>query len=192
MRSPTRKLPEERLEGIGVCQGVAIGTAFLVDDPWGRIVRVFLPAEQLDAEVTRFREAVLIAQQQIQESIERFREALGSERAYIREAQLLMPRDRSIGRQVEKFIRENHANAEWAIRDVANHLLEAYARITDEYLRERGSDIVDVSHRLIKILSGTKTLDLNQMAAGAIIVAEDLMPSVAAELDPKRILGFVT
>jgi phosphotransferase system enzyme I (PtsI) len=192
MRTPTRKLPEERLEGIGVCQGVAIGTAFLVDDPRGRIVRVFLPAEQLDAEVTRFREAVRIAQQQIQEAIERLTEVLGSERAYILEAHLLMLQDRSIGQQVEEFIRENHANAEWAVRDVTNHLLDVYAQITDDYLRERGSDIADVSHRLIKILSGTKTRDLNELANRAIIIADDLLPSVAADLDPKRVLGFVT
>jgi len=35
MRGLVRKLPEERFEGIGVCQGVAIGKAFLVDDPHG-------------------------------------------------------------------------------------------------------------------------------------------------------------
>jgi phosphotransferase system enzyme I (PtsI) len=192
MRTPTRKLPEERLEGIGVCQGVAIGTAFLVDDPRGRIVRVFLPAEQLDSEITRFREAVRVAQQQIQEATMRLTEVLGSERAYILEAHLLMLQDRSIGGQVEQFIRENHANAEWAVRDVTNHLLDVYAQITDDYLRERGSDIADVSHRLIKILSGTKTRDLNELANRAIIIADDLLPSVAADLDPKRVLGFVT
>jgi phosphotransferase system enzyme I (PtsI) len=192
MRTPTRKLPEERLEGIGVCQGVAIGAAFLVDDPRGRIVRVFLPKEQLDSEIARFREAVRIAQKQVQEAIERLREALGSERAYILEAHLLMLQDASIGEQVEKFILENHANAEWAIRDLTNHLLEVYAKITDDYLRERGSDIIDVSHRLIKILSGTKMRDLNEMANGAIIVADDLLPSVAADLDSQRVLGFVT
>lgn len=192
MRTPARKLPEARLEGIGVCQGVAIGTAFLVDDPRGRIVRVFLPAEQLESEIVRFREAARAAQQQVQEVIERLREALGSERAYILEAHLLMLQDRSIGEQVEQFIRENHANAEWAVRDVTNHLLDVYAQITDDYLRERGSDISDVSHRLIKILSGTKTRDLNALANGAIIIADDLLPSVAADLDPKRVLGFVT
>ncbi len=192
MRTPTRKTTEEKLEGIGVCQGVAIGTAFLVDDPRGRIVRVFLPAEQIEAEITRFQEAVRIAQQQVQEAIERLRAALGSERAYILEAHLLMLQDRTIGQQVENFISENQANAEWAVRDVTTHLLDVYAQITDDYLRERGSDIIDVSHRLIKILSGTKTRDLNELAKGAIIIADDLLPSVAADLDPNRVLGFVT
>ena len=192
MRTPTRKSPEERLEGIGVCQGVAIGTAFLVDDPRGRIVRVFLPPEQLDAEVARFREAVRIAQQQVEEAIDRLRAALGSERAYILEAHLLMLQDRTIGDEVENFIRDNRANAEWAVRDVSNQLLDVYSQITDDYLRERGSDVADISHRLIKILSGTKTRDINQLADRAIIVADDLMPSLAADLNPRRVLGFVT
>jgi len=171
---------------------VAIGTAFLVDDPRGRIVRVFLPPEQLDAEVARFREAVRIAQQQVEEAIDRLRAALGSERAYILEAHLLMLQDRTIGDEVENFIRDNRANAEWAVRDVSNQLLDVYSQITDDYLRERGSDVADISHRLIKILSGTKTRDINQLADRAIIVADDLMPSLAADLNPRRVLGFVT
>ena len=192
MRTPTRKYPEERLEGIGVCQGVAIGTAFLVDDPRGRIVRVFLPPEQLDAEVARFRDAVRVARKQVEESIERLRAALGSERAYILEAHLLMLQDRTIGDEVENFIRDNRANAEWDVRDVSNQLLDVYSQITDDYLRERGSDVADITHRLIKILSGTKTRDINQLADRAIIVADDLLPSLAADLNPRRVLGFVT
>ncbi len=192
MRGLARKFPEERFEGIGVCQGVAIGKAFLVDDPGGRIVRVFLPKEQLDAEVLRFRDAARLAQQQVKEAIERLREALGADHTYILEAHLLMLEDRALGRQIETFICDNHANAEWAVRDVTQHLLDAYGQIEDEYLRERGSDIVDVSHRIIKILSGHETRDLNELAKNSIIVAEDLLPSVAADLNPRNVLGFVT
>ena len=183
---------EHRFEGIGVCQGVSIGRAFLVDDPRGRIVRLFLPSEQIEAEIARFHQALEVAQQQVQGAIDRLRAALGADRAYILEAHLLLLQDRGISQQIESFIREHHANAEWAVKDVTNHLLDLYAKITDDYLRERGSDVADVSHRLIKILSGTKTHDLNEMAVGAIIVADDLLPSVAADLDPSRVLGFVT
>lgn len=192
MRGLARKFPEERFEGIGVCQGVAIGKAFLVDDPGGRIVRVFLPKEQLETEVLRFRDAARLAQQQVKEAIERLREALGADHTYILEAHLLMLEDRTLGRQIEAFIRDNHANAEWAVRDVTQHLLDAYGQIEDQYLRERGSDIVDVSHRIIKILSGHETRDLNELAKSSIIVAEDLLPSVAADLNPRNVLGFVT
>lgn len=192
MRNPRKKQVEQRFEGIGVCQGVSIGRAFLVDDPRGRVVRLFLPNEQIEAEIFRFHDAVVVAQRQVEDAIDRMRTALGSDRAYILEAHLLLLQDKGIGQQIESFIRENNANAEWAIRDVTAHLLELYARITDDYLRERVSDVADVSQRLIKILSGTKNYDLNAMADGTIIVADDLLPSVAAELDPERVLGFVT
>jgi len=183
---------EERLEGIGVYKGVSIGAASLVDDPRGRVVRVRLPEEEIESEIERFRTAILVAQAQVLEVKQKIRAALGEEQAYILEAHLLMLQDRGLGRQIENFIRENRANAEWAIREIASNLLEVYAKIADTYLRERGNDIEDVTHRLIKILSGTQTRDLNTLSNDAIIVAEDLLPSVAAELDPERVLGFVT
>jgi phosphotransferase system enzyme I (PtsI) len=192
MRGLAGKTSELRYEGIGVCQGVAVGSAFLVDDPRGRIVRMFIPKPQIEAEVKRFRDAIREAQRQVHQAMERFREAFSSERAYILEAHLMMLKDQNLGRQVEDFIRHNRVNAEWAVRDMSNHLLEVYAQIADDYLRERGSDVADVSHRLIRILSGTKPRDLNALAQNSIIVAEDLLPSVAADLDPRRVLGFVT
>ena len=192
MRGLIRKFPEERLEGIGVCPGVAIGNAFLVDDPRGRVVRVFLPKEQLEAEVLRFRDAARAAQAQVKVDIERVRAALGSDHAYILEAHLMMLQDRTLGRQIENFIRVNQANAEWAVRDVTQHLLEVYGQIEDEYLRERGSDIEDVAHRITKILSGKEQRSLNEMADNSIIVADDLLPSVTADLNPRKVLGFVT
>jgi phosphotransferase system enzyme I (PtsI) len=192
MRGLAGKIIEQRYEGIGVCQGVAIGSAFLVDDPRGRIVRMYMPKQQIEAEIKRFRDAVREAQRQLHKAMRRFREAFSSERAYILEAHLMMLKDRNLGRQVEDCIRNNRVNAEWAVRDVSLHLLDIYAQITDDYLRERGSDVADVSNRVIKILSGKKTRDLNELAENSIIVADDLLPSVAADLDPRRVHGFVT
>ena len=151
-----------------------------------------LPADELDSEIERFRQAVRIAGQQIEDVKARLRAALGEEQSFILEPHLLMLEDSSLGRQVEQFIRENHANAEWAVREVADRFTEVYTEIADSYLRERSNDVEDVARRLISILSGTKTRDLNQLASDAIIVASDLLPSVAAELDPERVLGFVT
>ena len=192
MGRAARDRKEERLEGIGVHKGVSIGVASLVDDPRGRVLRMRLPEDEAEGEIERYRQAVLVAQTQILEVKKKLRAALGEEHAYILEAHLLMLQDRTLGRQIEDFIRDNRANAEWAVREVASRLLDVYATIEDAYLRERGNDIEDVTHRLIKILSGTQTRDLSKLSNEAIIVAEDLLPSVAAELDPEKVLGFVT
>ncbi|HWQ32907.1 MAG TPA: phosphoenolpyruvate--protein phosphotransferase [Blastocatellia bacterium] len=191
MPGTTRRLREERFEGIGVCNGVAIGAAFLVDDPRGRVLRVFLPPEEIEAEVARLHQAVQAAQQQLQDARKRLQDALGDEYAWILEAHLLLLQDSSFIRQIEQFIRERRANAEWAVKDVTRKLLDVYATISDEYLRERSSDITDVTNRLIRILAGTKPRDLSALAQEAIIVADDLLPSVTAELDTGKVLGFV-
>ncbi len=192
MGRAARDRREERLEGIGVHKGVSIGVASLVDDPRGRVLRMRLPEEEAEGEIERYRQAVVVAQGQILEVKKKLKAALGEEQAYILEAHLLMLQDRNLGRQIEDFIHDNHANAEWAVREVAGRLLEVYATIEDTYLRERGNDIEDVTHRLIKILSGSQTRDLSKLSNEAIVVAEDLLPSVAAELDPEKVLGFVT
>ena len=132
---------------------------------------MFIPKHQVEAEIKRFREAVRLAQRQVRKAMARFREAFSSDRAYILEAHLMMLRDRNLGRQIEDCIRDNRVNAEWAVRDTANHLLSRYAKITDDYLRERGSDVADVAHRLVKILSGAEARDLSELAENSIIVA---------------------
>jgi phosphoenolpyruvate-protein phosphotransferase (PTS system enzyme I) len=190
-RNKTGRL-EERIEGIGICPGVAIGTAFLVDDPRGRLIRMRVRESDLEREIERFHEAVRVAQEQLKETRERLRTALGDDYAAILDAHLLMLQDRSIGHQVEEFIRDNHANAEWAVREVTNHLLAVYAELTDDYLQARGSDIEDVANRLIGILSGTQPRELSQLSDEAILVADDLLPSVTADLDAERVRGFIT
>lgn len=191
--SPQSKFShEERLEGIGICPGIAIGTAFLVDDPRGRIIRVRLRASDVENEIVRFRRAIEVAQQQLRAVYERLRAALGEEQAYILEAHVLMLQDQSIGRQIEQFIRDNRANAEWAVREVSNRLLKVYAEITDEYMRARSSDLEDVSNRVITILSGTQPHTFTDFSEDAILVADDLLPSVAAEMNTERIHGFAT
>lgn len=192
MPGTTRRLREERFEGIGVCHGVAIGPVFLVDDPRGRVLRVFLSPEEVEPEVARFHQAVQTAQQQLHDARQRLQDALGEEYAWILEAHLLLLQDSSFIRQIEHFIRERRANAEWAVKDVTSKLLDVYATISDEYLRERSSDITDVTNRLIRILAGTKPRDLSALTREAIIVADDLLPSVTAELDTDKVLGFVS
>ena len=132
MKQPPRKNREVRWEGIGVCQGVAIGKAFLVDDPRGRTVRLTLSAAQVPAELERFRAALQLAQTQIAEAKERVRATLGEENAFIFDAHLLMLQDAHLAAQIEGFIQDNQANAEWAVRAVTNHLRELYAQVADD------------------------------------------------------------
>ena len=93
--------------------------------------------------------------------------------------------------EIENEITDEQANAEWAVKVVGDRLLSQYAEIKDDYLRERGSDIEDVIHRVLEALSGERPR-YRDLTADAVIVAEDLLPSAVAELDLEHARAIVT
>ena len=62
----------------------------------------------------------------------------------------------------------------------------------DEYLKERVTDIQDVSRRLLQNLIGMNKSNLGELAAHSIIVSEDITPSDTADMDRSKLLGFIT
>jgi phosphotransferase system enzyme I (PtsI) len=70
-------------------------------------------------------------------------------------------------------------NAEWALVQQMEHLVEQFRQIEDPYLRERQADVVQVVERLVKVLLGhpghlpPKRRD----GLGTIVVAHDLSPT---------------
>jgi phosphoenolpyruvate-protein phosphotransferase (PTS system enzyme I) len=145
------------------------------------IYRATLDADDIKREVRRFQAAVRLSRRQLLVIKRRAEIALGAEHAYIFDAQLLMLEDRKLLDEVEDYIRQEHANAEWAVKVASDKLLAVYAEIKDDYLRERSSDIEDVTRRLLVALSGEA--QSRRLTEDAIIVAEELLPSAAAELD---------
>jgi phosphotransferase system enzyme I (PtsI) len=116
---------------------------------------------------------------------------LGKGHAYIFDAHLLFLDDAKLTRDVEDYIVREHANAEWAARVVGDRLLSIYTQISDEYLRERGSDIEDVIQRLLANLTGEE-LTYPSLSEDAVIVAQDILPSTVAELDLKHVKAIAT
>src|SRR5204863_8836437 len=67
------------------------------------------------------------------------------------------------------------------------------AAIDDDYLRERATDMRDVTTRVLNNLLGrTDDLDLRHLKEPCIIIAHDLTPSNTAQLDKRNVLGFAT
>src|SRR5581483_8208454 len=67
------------------------------------------------------------------------------------------------------------------------------AAIEDDYLRERATDMRDVTARILDNLSGRQEeVDLKKLKEPCIIIAYDLTPSTTAQLDRKTVLGFAT
>jgi phosphotransferase system enzyme I (PtsI) len=155
------------------------------------IYRVKLESDEVGREVRRYHAAVRLARRQILALKKRAARTLGEEHAYIFDAHLLMLEDSKLNEDVETVIRGECVNSEWAVKVVTDRLFAVYEEIKDDYLRERSSDIEDVTRRLLVALSGESMLG-RRLTEDAVVVAEELMPSTLAELDFTHIKAFAT
>ncbi|HEX8846663.1 MAG TPA: phosphoenolpyruvate--protein phosphotransferase [Pyrinomonadaceae bacterium] len=182
---------EARWHGLGVSDGVVVGRVLRVFSGTRQAYRATLNEKDVERETRRLRAAVRLARRQLLAIKARAEKELGADHAYIFDAHLLMLEDRKLLEDVERQIQEERVNAEWAVKVAADRLLAIYAEIKDDYLRERGSDIEDVTQRLLVALSGEGP-DNRNLTEDAIIVAEDLLPSAVAELDFEHARAIAT
>ena len=184
--STIRPAPVEHSEihwkGLGVSEGIAIGRVFRMHDGANYVYRSRIEASEIDRELRRFHAARRLAGKQLLAIKERAENDLGRDHASVFDAHLLLLEDEKLLGEVEKYISLERANAEWAVRMTADHLLSVYSDIKDDYLRERGSDIEDVAQRLLVALSGER-MPHRQISKDAVVVSQDLLPSVVAGLD---------
>lgn len=182
---------ELRFKGLGVSEGLVIGRVLRLQDGTRDVYRAEIDGKDVERERERFRAAVKTSRRQLQAIKERAESELGRGHAYIFDAHLLLLEDAKLTRDVESYIVDEHANAEWAAKVVGDRLLSIYMQINDEYLRERGSDIEDVIQRLLANLTG-EGRKYPKLSEDAVIVAPDLLPSTIAELDLNHVRAIAT
>jgi phosphotransferase system enzyme I (PtsI) len=101
-----------------------------------------------------------------------------------------------------ELIKERRYNAEWALATQLEDLLEQFAEIEDEYLRERAADIRQVVERVMKVLhhgenhqtlsSFYKTVSENRELSEVIVVAHDIAPPDMMRFKDLAFGGFIT
>ncbi len=119
----------------------------------------------------------------------------GGDLSTLFEAQRLMLDDPMLLPRAATIISERRVNAEWALQEVFDHLGAIFDGIEDPYLRERKGDLADVVGRVRMNLTpdgvGFRGL-LGECEAPCILVADELPPSVAAQLDWNMFQAFIT
>ncbi|MBW1980343.1 MAG: phosphoenolpyruvate--protein phosphotransferase [Deltaproteobacteria bacterium] len=179
------------LKGIGVTPGIAIGKAYQVDRNRVAVVYHHLPAAQTEQEVRRFAAAVDKAEIDLQE-IKSGMAGEFPEHVYILDSHLHILRDRMLYDETIRFIREHKVNAEWAVKQALENAHRLFARIEDEYIRSRISDVDYVAGMVLGNLTGQKAQSVAGIKERVIIVAHDLSPADTMQLQVERTLGFVT
>lgn len=187
-----KKEPETLcVRGLGVSNGIVIGPAFILHG--GALV---LDDHKLDdddearQDVERFHRALDITREQMNHLIQEAKSKYGKEYSAILESHFLILEDVEMIRGTVKNIQGNYMNAEMALSAVMDRFKTGFLKSSNEYLRERATDIEDVKRRILANLMGQqRSFTLEQPS---VIVADTIRPSDIVGIDRSRILGFVS
>ncbi len=180
------------LRGTGVSAGVAMGPALVVERDAAPVFRLTLDEAGVQAERERFAAAVEASRAQLGAIKERLQREVGPS-AYIFDAQLLMLDDPLLVTACRRRIETERVNAEWALRAVGEELHALFAEFTDDYLRERSSDLDDVIGRVqLNLAADAAAPSLTRLPGDFVLVAENLSASQAAEMDWDHVLAIAT
>lgn len=168
-----------RLRGDGVSPGIAIGEVRLTERIDFAARREILPEDAIEAEMARLNEAFDRTRKQLSQLRKKVAKTAGEEHAFIFDAHLLILQDSTLRGGLEKIIRGDRQNAEWAITEVHEKYARIFDAITDEYLKQRKSDVSDVLSKLYRNLAQPVSRKPEEDGE-VILVAHDLLPSEAA------------
>jgi len=180
------------LEGIAASPGVAHGTALLYLQKELDVPSYDLPPEAIDSEIERFDQAILQTREEITAVRHKVAASLGEGEARIFDAHLMVLEDSALLDEVNSELRSTNKNVESCYHQIAQRYISFFSSMEDEYLKERVTDIQDVSRRLLQNLIGMNKSNLGELAAHSIIVSEDITPSDTADMDRSKLLGFIT
>jgi phosphotransferase system enzyme I (PtsI) len=159
-------------------QGMAIVSCEKVADP--------------EAEIRRLEAALAATRLEIAQLRDDVARKLNESEASIFDAHLLVLEDVALIDDVSKEVRRSGFNIEFCFQEVAQRYIEIFEKMDDDFLRERASDIRDVTGRVLDQLLGTQPDRVGQAAQAHVVAARDLTPSDTAGLHDGGVLAFVT
>ena len=179
----------KRVQGLGAAPGVVRGTWIRIDPAQapegGRIA-----PEAAAGEVERLRAASEAAGVELETIAGRVDADGHADEAAIFLAQASIARDPALDTMAAGRINESGEDAVAAIQAAAGSFAKQLRSLDDELLAARAADVLDVGQRIARRLSGTPDAAGESLDRPAIVVADDLPPSVTATLPRERLLGI--
>jgi phosphotransferase system enzyme I (PtsI) len=181
------------LHGAGVSGGIAIGYAHLISSARLEVAHYEIRAEQVDAEVERFDNAI----EEVRGEFMGLRAAVPvdapPEMAAFLDVHLMILDDSMLSQVPRELIRTRRCNAEWALVHQMEILAHRFEEIEDPYLRERKADVQQVVERALKAMLGTgHAPPVPEHEEDIVVVAHDFSPADMILFKQHQFAGFVT
>jgi len=181
------------MHGVGVSGGIAIGRAHLVSHALLEVAHYLIPEDLVPNEVQRFQNAIATVKTDLESIRDQLTSNVPTELGSFINTHLMILSDRSLSIVPTEIIANELCNAEWALKQQMDSLVEQFDKIDDDYLRERKHDIVQVVERVIKVLLGHPSqVRVEEQENAIILVAHDLSPADTIQFKHHKFAAFIT
>ncbi len=178
------------LQGISASPGIVSGKAFVYYEDRITIPEYNIDDHQIESEYERFLEATNRASSEITEIKNKVEGTAGGDTTRFLDSHLLMLKDPEFTGRVEKGLRSRKKNVEWILSEAMEEFVKQLQSSGDAYLRERSIDIHDVAQRVLNHLLFRERLSLRDITEEVILVAHNLLPSEALQMNKRLIKGI--
>ena len=175
-----------RVDGVQLTPGVTIGRAVLHEP---RIVIQRVVAEDAAQEQQRFQEALHGVREDVDRMLEAHDMQSGEQREILETFRMFVD-DRGWIERVREAI-DSGLTAEAGVQRAFDDVRARLGQSTDPYIRERLSDLQDLSNRLLLRLTGRAAVDPSTLPDDMIVVARDMGPAELLDYDRTRLRGVV-
>ena len=176
-------------KGIAGSSGYGVGKVVIISDAKPEYENRTIT--DTDAEIKRYDDAVAAFTEKTHAMAEAMKESVGEHNAEILEGHILLLTDPGMD-EITKGAIMSGTCAEAAFESTCDMFAGMFQMADDELTRQRATDIGDIKVRMLKILTGTPDMNISEVPAGTILVAEDLTPSMTAGIVKENVAGIIT
>ena len=176
-------------KGIAGSAGYGVGKVVIISDAKPEYENRTIT--DTDAEIKRYDDAVAAFTEKTHAMAEAMKESVGEHNAEILEGHILLLTDPGMD-EITKGAIMSGTCAEAAFESTCDMFAGMFQMADDELTRQRATDIGDIKVRMLKILTGTPDVNISEVPAGTILVAEDLTPSTTAGIVKENVAGIIT
>ncbi len=187
VRAPAPAAPQAvpaRIEAAIASRGLALGPCV----PWTAPEIAVEERGAGEAHETQALEAALAA---VVAALEALQREAGGEAHALLAAHIELARDPDLRERAWAHLgRGQGAGHAW--RQATRATAEVLLALDDERMRERAADLRDLENQVLRVLAGKPPGTTREFPPGAIVVAEDLLPSQMMALERARVGGICT
>ncbi|MCF7792414.1 MAG: phosphoenolpyruvate--protein phosphotransferase [Candidatus Cloacimonetes bacterium] len=178
------------IKGIPVSEGIAIGTAHIIQQEKIKIKRKKIQQEDISDELDKFDSDVKKVVKEIDNLIENYTH--NQEHKEILSTQKMILKDPEFIQRVGKQIKDKLYSVEHAVSNYFSEVTSIFNKMDNEFYAQRATDYEDVAYRFLSHSLNQRKNRIVDLNEDSVLLKENITPSFVTKVFERNIKGLAT